>query len=64
MHSNNVTIDTPKQVESIIEITFNNLNLSEEVRVNSIFKGFKVSEPKYNQNYTQFTRTYERVVPK
>ena len=63
MHSTNVTEQTPVNVKDVIEITFTNLNLSEEVRVNLIFKGFKISKPNYNSNYTQFTKTYERIIP-
>lgn len=64
MHSKNVTDDTPFQVEDKIKIAFNNFSLSEEVRVNLIFKGFKISKPEYNDNYTHFSRTYERIISK
>ena len=60
MHSSNVTNSTPKSVKDKITIEFNNFDLSEEYRVNQIFKGFTISSPTYNDSQTHFTRTYTK----
>lgn len=52
IHSKNVndrTIEKAKQ-NGFIEIEFDNYNLSEEIRVNLLFKDFKKSKPTYLGN--------------
>ena len=42
-----------------IEVIFSNLNLSEEIRINSLLKDFKPSKPIYSKDFQTFTKIYK-----
>ncbi len=62
MHSTEVNSSTPNEVGDKVVIQFDNLNLSEEVRVNLIFLGWNISKPVYNKKNTHFTKTYSKKI--
>lgn len=60
MKSNEVTQLTPNEVGNKVEIEFLNFDLSEEIRVNNIFRGWNISKAKYKEDYSSFTKIYSR----
>lgn len=59
IHSRNVNKQVLEQAnkDGFIEIEFDKYNLTEEIKVNSLFKDFKKSKPNYLKN--TFTKIYQ-----
>ena len=59
MHSIEVTKEVVEKSKVLgsIEIYFDNYNLSEEIRVNQLFKGWNIGKPEYKKN--QFSKIYK-----
>lgn len=62
IHSKNVTKEVIEKakVNGFIEIEFEPYNLSEEIRINSLLKGWKKSKPTYKKYTMEKTYTLNK----